>query len=171
MGKPNRQKAKGRIDSPGGFAGIPRVVLSHPDYKGLSGGATKLLIELASQYKGNNNGNLTVAFSILKSRGFNSKSTVTRSINELLDFDLVLVTHTGRFINPGGVCTLYALSWAAIDDCIGKNLEVNSTVTPPRKFSTEIKALSSLETGQGSVQKSGRPSKRDDQGRYTSVQK
>ncbi|NHN36900.1 hypothetical protein G8764_06315 [Pseudomaricurvus alcaniphilus] len=164
-------KNKGRTDAPGGFAGIPRIVLKHPDYQGLSGGAVKLLIELASQFKGNNNGNLTVAFSILKKRGFNSKSTIARSVKELLSANIIIQTREGRFTNPGGVCNLYALSWLAIDECPGKSLTASPTVTPPRKFSLEFNKTPGPETGPGSVQKQGRCQRRDGRGQYSSVQK
>jgi hypothetical protein len=112
-------------------------VLRHPDYQNLSGNAVKLLVELASQYKGANNGDLTVALNTLKDRGF-SKNTITRRIEELLLSGLVIKTREGRFTNPGGVCALYALAWHAIDECPGKDLTVAPTNTPPRKFSMEL---------------------------------
>lgn len=39
------------------------------------------------------------------------------------------------FLNPGGRCVLYALTWRCIDYCPGKDLEVNPTTTPPLKLS------------------------------------
>ncbi|MBR9909678.1 MAG: hypothetical protein GYB33_04905 [Gammaproteobacteria bacterium] len=142
-----------------------------PDYKGLSGGAVKLLIELASQFNGGNNGDLTTAYSILKKRGFSSKNSISRAKDELLTADMILQTREGRFINPGGTCALYALTWQAIDECPGKNLTVKPTSTPPRKFSMENNKTPRPEIGPDSVQKRGRQQARDDGGRYSSVQK
>ena len=136
----------------GGFSGIPRVVMDHPDYIGLSGNAVKLLNELARQYRGNNNGDLTVAYSLLKHRGFNSKDTIKLRVNELIAAGLVIKTREGRFANPNGVCALYALTWQPIDECGGR-LEVSETTVPPRKFSLENNKTPRPETGQGSSQK------------------
>lgn len=99
----------------GGFAGIPRAVVSGPDFMSLNGGSVKLLIEFARQINGHNNGDLTAAWSILRERGFTSKGTIERAIKELIQRGLVVNTRQGR----GGVDgkrlpTLYALSWLAI---------------------------------------------------------
>jgi hypothetical protein len=110
---------------------------------------------LASQYRGNNNGDLTIAYSLLKDRGFKSKGTIERSRDELLNANLIIKTREGRFTNPGGVCALFALTWQAIDECDGK-LEVKSTTTPPRQFSLENNKTPRPETGHGSTSKQGR---------------
>ena len=119
-----------------GFAGIPRRVIESDDYKSLSGSSVKLLVELCYQYRGKNNGDLTIAESLLLKRGFNSKTTIRKAAKELLEKNIIALTRQGRFINPGGVCSLYALTWESIDHCKGK-LDVSSTKTPPRKFSLE----------------------------------
>lgn len=106
------------------------------DYISLPGNAVKLLNELAYQYRGHNNGDLTCAWSVMKKRGFTSKGTLQRAIKLLLEKQLIVITREGRFLNPGGVCALYALTWQPIDECKGK-LDVNSTIVPIRKFSIE----------------------------------
>jgi hypothetical protein len=167
----NHLRNKNRSNSPGGFAGIPRVVMNNSDYTRLSGGAVKLLLEFCRQYKGSNNGNITAAFSILKQRGFNSKETIKRTKNELLSAGLIIETREGRFTNPGGVCALYAITWQPIDECPGKNLNVEPTTTPYRKFSLQNNETPSPDSGQESAQKTDRCKQRDEQGRFTSVQK
>jgi len=166
----DRRRSKGRSDYPGGFAGIPRMVMKHPDYQNLSGGAVKLLVELAGQYRRGNNGDLTAAYSVLRKRGFGSKGAISRAVQELQKAGMIIQTRAGRFINPGGHCALYALTWQPIDECPGKGLEVEPTTTPPRKFTLENKKPGP-QRGLGSVHKPGRPRPRDEEGRFSSVHK
>jgi hypothetical protein len=129
--KRNRNTPKG---PPGGFAGIPRIVMESEDFKGLSSSAKVILMVLAYQYRGSNNGDLTAAPAYLRNWGIRSKVTAQRASAELLEARLIVRTRDPIFLNPGGRCALYALTWQPIDECNGK-LEVTSTTTPPRKFS------------------------------------
>jgi len=128
-----QRKAKG---PPGGFAGIPRIVIEHPDFRGVSSTAKVVLLVLAYQYRGGNNGDLSAAPSLLKGWGIASKVTVNKAIQELMVARLIIRTREGRFMNPGGRCALYALSWQPIDECQGKH-DAEPTTTPPRKFTLE----------------------------------
>lgn len=132
----SRTNKKGRTNS-GRFAGIPHTVMDHDDYQGLRGSAVKLLMELVRQYNGHNNGDLSAGWGLMKRRGFRSKATLDKARNELLEKRLIVITRHGRFMNPGGACSLYALTWQPIDECPGKQLERQPTTTPPRKFSLE----------------------------------
>ena len=115
------------------FAGIPRLVMECPDYTNLSSNAIRLLVELAYSYKGGNNGDLCPAWTFMKERGFRSKATLTRVIKELVAAEMIMLTRQGQFIrNKAG---LYALTWASIDECAGKQLDELPTRTPPRNFS------------------------------------
>lgn len=152
----SRSRAKTRGAVGGGFGAIPRMVWKHPDYCQLTGSAVKLLVDLACQYNGKNNGNLTVAYSILKLRGWKSKDTITNATRQLLDAGLIIQTREGRFVNPGGRCSLYALAWESIDDCPGKRLSVEPTSAPFRKFTLESYKTPGPETGHGSTRKPGR---------------
>ena len=117
------------------FAGIPRLVMQCPDYIRLSGSAIKLLILLACQFTGWNNGNLCPAWTLMKDRGFSSKSTLSKAIQELLAAEMIILTRQGQFIrNKAG---LYALTWEPINECAGKNLDESPTRTAPRNFSLE----------------------------------
>ena len=167
----NRSKVKSRSDGAGGFGALYRHIWQHPDYCQLSGSAAKLLMDFACQYNGRNNGDLTNALSSLRTRGWRSRGTIQRATTELLEARLIIQTREGRFTNPGGVCALYALTWHPIDDCPGKRLSVEPTVTPPRKFSLENNKNPCPEIGQGSVHKWGRSRARDEKGKYLSVHK
>jgi len=132
----NGRSAKSQFTS---YAGIPRIVMESDDYKSLSGSAAKLLNELSYQYRGknHNNGDLTVAFAVLKNRGWKSRTTIEKARDALLAANLIACTRQGQFTNPGGYCSLFALVWAQIDDCPGKGLSVGPTRKPlrlPREF-------------------------------------
>lgn len=140
----SRLKAKGRLDS-GSFAKLPHAVMDSADFRALSGSALTVLMCLLRQYRGNNNGDLSAAFSNVSEWGIGSKSTLAKALTELQDRKLILRTREGRFMKPGGCCALYALTWQPIHECAGK-IEVTPTVTPPRMFT--------LERVQNAVQKS-----------------
>lgn len=157
---------KGRSGSTRRFAGIPHDVMDHKDYRNLSGGAVKLLLELTRQYNGRNNGDLTLAFSVLKKRGFGSKSTLAINTKKLLEANLIIRARDGSFSKDGGCCALYALTWQPINELPEKRLDVMPTTAPPRKFSMENNKSSSPETGPVPSLKQGRSRPRDGQGRY-----
>jgi hypothetical protein len=132
----SRYKAKGRRET-GRFVALPHSVLSSTDYIGLTTKSKALLVDFAYQYNGRNNGDLTAALAILSKRGWKRNATISSAANELMTANMIIRTREGKFQNPHSRCALYALSWQSIDECSGKNLEVNPTTTPPRKFSLE----------------------------------
>ena len=95
---------------------MPHSILEHENYAQLSNKAVKLLIDLFGQYYGNNNGDFTAAFSVMKKRGWKSKDTLNRARHELLDTGFIQQTRQGG----RHCCSLYAVTWLAIDDCNGK---------------------------------------------------
>ncbi|NKB60965.1 MAG: hypothetical protein GKR95_02085 [Gammaproteobacteria bacterium] len=106
---------KGKSDQ-GSFLGLPHSVLRSTNYCKLSPRTRALLIEIAVQYDGKNNGNLSCPFSYLKSRGWRgSKATIQDCFRELEHFGLILRIQSGG-LNCGGKKrpNLYALSWLNI---------------------------------------------------------
>jgi hypothetical protein len=95
-----------------GFTGIVHSVFESPAFVALSPHACKLLLELAGQYRGNNNGNLTVAWSVVKNRGWKSRTTLWRCKAELIEAGFVYVTRKGHMPST---CELLALTWFALD--------------------------------------------------------
>lgn len=130
----NRLKSKGRAEG-GGFIAIPHALYDSPAFAGLSGTEHKVLLGLMRQYRGNNNGNLSASHTQAKVWGVSSKTSLANALDRLQQLDLIIRTREGVFLNPGGRCALYALTWLSIDDCPGKGLEVNPTVTPLLKLS------------------------------------
>jgi hypothetical protein len=127
--------ARTRHKQKASYAGILRVVMECPDYIGLSGNAIRLLNEMAYQFKGYNNGDLCPAWTLMKERGFCSKATLARAIQELVAAEMITLTRQGHFIR--NKASLYALTWLKIDECGGKYLDVPPTKTPSRNFPIE----------------------------------
>ena len=117
------------------YAGIPRLVMECPDYITLGGNAIRLLNKMAYQYKGYNNGDLCPAWTLMSLRGFTSKATLSKALAQLVAAEMLVLTRQGTFKKNSP--SLYALTWAAIDDFPSKNMELSSTTTPWRKFSIE----------------------------------
>ena len=128
----DRRRVKGRSES-GTFAAIPHVVLDSPEYLGLSFSARALLVELTRRYNGSNNGDLSAPYSQLKERGFGSKGTISKALKELVAADIIRIARPWQFTRKNGHCTLYALTWRAIDECGGKH-DLAPTVVAPRSF-------------------------------------
>lgn len=164
-----REKAKARSDGPVSHGALPRVVWLSPDYCALPGRAVKLLMDLACQYNGRNNGDLTVAYSVLRKRGWSSKGTISAAVQDLLKADLIRLSRPGQFTHPGGRPALYALTWKNVDECPGKDLILEPTTTPLRKFSLEANKKPGPQHGQGSVHNPGRQRPRGERGRFVSV--
>jgi hypothetical protein len=117
------------------YAGIPRVVMDCPDYTSLGGNAIRLLIEMAYQFKGHNNGDLCPAWTLMQKRGFSSKETLSNALAELVAAEMLVLTRQGTFRKNSP--SLYAVTWLPIDDFPDKNMELASTISPMRKFSVE----------------------------------
>lgn len=113
------------------YVGIPRRVLQTAHYFSLSFKAKTLLLELAYQYNGHNNGDLTCAFTILRERGWKSRSTIDLARRELEAVGYIEQTRQGGKHK----CNLYALTWRPIDHCDGK-LDVSPTTTPSGLWKT-----------------------------------
>ncbi len=119
-----RGKFKGRSNAGHSFVMLRHDIIDSPAYRALSGTAVKLLVFLARQYNGTNNGNLSMAMSDLTKEGWRSEATATKARDELLEAGFIIITRHG----VKRVCHLFALSWYSIDECPGKFLEVAATV-------------------------------------------
>ncbi|GGY39204.1 hypothetical protein GCM10011297_10510 [Bacterioplanes sanyensis] len=119
------------------FALIPRMVLHAAAFAYLNGSAIKLLIVLASQYNGHNNGDLCASAKILREFGFTSHDTINRALKQLLKYGFIVKTRESQFRNGAGRCCLYALAWQNIDECKGK-LDVGPTSKPPGNFKLKV---------------------------------
>jgi hypothetical protein len=95
---------------------IPHYILKSDAFGELSGNAVKLLLELAKEFKGHNNGDMSCAFSVLKRRGWRSSGTLAGAKHELLTKGWIICTRNGG----SHCCALYALTWWPLGECPGK---------------------------------------------------
>lgn len=109
----------------GGFVRIPHVVLRSVGFSKLSAHATKLIMDLLSQFIGTNNGDLVAAYSVMKKRGWRSKGTLNRALKELLEAGFIEVSRQGGKHK----CSLYAVTFYKVDYCKGK-LDISPTERP-----------------------------------------
>lgn len=110
-----RQHTKSSRDA-GGFSAIPWSVLDSIAYRSLSHPSRSLLIEMARQYHGDDNGRLIATLAYLKPRGWTSYDTIQRAKQELLDAGLIYETVKGRRPNRA---SWYALTWQTLDKLDG----------------------------------------------------
>ncbi len=97
------------------FSGIPRRIIEHPSFKSLSYSASKLLIFLCYQYRGNNNGNLVITWSLMKG-WFGSNTTMFKARDSLYEAGFIVINaYGGRSGNGTKLPHLYALTWESID--------------------------------------------------------
>ncbi|MBE0483354.1 MAG: hypothetical protein IBX52_07615 [Bacterioplanes sp.] len=128
MAKDRRAKATGKKGN-AAFLGIPHCVLNSDAYKTLNGWDVKLLIDISVQFTGFNNGDLNAVWSQLQHKGWNSKGTLNSALKKLQEVGLIEQTRLGG----KNRCSLYAITWRAIDECKGK-LDVKETQSPSNRY-------------------------------------
>jgi hypothetical protein len=107
-------------------------MLESPNYRALSTKAVKLLFDVAAGFRGNNNGDFSVTWSLMKERGWKSKSQMEEALSELQHYGFLEKTRQGGRHRA----SLYAMTWESIDDCKGK-LDVGPTRTPSNLWMEE----------------------------------
>lgn len=110
MSKKTSYSKKSR--DPGGFVAIPWAVLDSAAYLGLATHAKALLLDIARQYTGSNNGALRCGRAYMQPRGWNSMDMLTKAKRELLDAGLIFETVKGARPNKAA---WFALTWQALD--------------------------------------------------------
>ena len=111
------------------FLRLPLDLLEHESFRTLTPRATKLLVDVAAQYNGHNNGDLCAQLSLMRKRGWRSSDQLFKARKELQDRGLILTSRQGGL----NKCSLFALTWFQIDECKGK-LDIRSTATAPHHW-------------------------------------
>lgn len=119
-----RAKAKDTGDGDRFFR-LPWVVIDSPGWRQAGHVARSLLVDVARQYNGNNNGRLTATSAYLATLGWRSADVIVRARRELLDCGLLIETRKGKRPN---VSAWYALTWQRLDQVVGVEID-------PKRFS------------------------------------
>jgi hypothetical protein len=123
------KKRKPKVNwGPMGALMLPKALMTQDDFRMLSSSALKVLMVLCYQYNGRNNGDLSATHTMMQDWGGMAKGTLATALRELLSRNLITKTRTNYKGRDGARCALYAITWAAIDDCPGKMLEVAPTL-------------------------------------------
>ncbi len=122
MGRRRTAGARGRRAYATGerFAAVPVEVLESDAFAALSGVGVRTLLAIAAQYRGANNGRLTLPLTAAQSLGIRSKDSLHRGLSELRDVGLIETTEQGG-LPPHG-CSRYALTFRGIDPAEGSAL-------------------------------------------------
>lgn len=110
---------KMRIDEsrePGRYIALTTSVLTSQAYINLSHTAKALLIEVAMQRAGGDNGRLLLSMRHLATRGWRSADVVTRAKRELIDAGLIYQTVQGHRPNKA---SWFAVTWYSLDKIPG----------------------------------------------------
>jgi hypothetical protein len=115
------------------FAQLPVEVLISDACRTLPNYAVRVLLAVAAQYRGANNGDLCMTRRIAREFGITSQEQLVDSLAMLLDRGLIQKTRQGgkKPLGP----TLYAISWQPIDDLGGK-IECGRTTNGSNKWAS-----------------------------------
>ena len=115
------------------FAQIPVEVLMSEACATLPNYAVRVLLAIAAQYRGRNNGELAMTWRIGQEYGIGSKEHLVLGLAALLEHGLIHKTRQGgkKPLGP----TLYAVTWQPIDDLDGK-IESGATTSPSNAWAT-----------------------------------
>lgn len=110
MSRDKRSKGQGRDGTR--FVALPNILLDSTAYLTLSFSSRALLIDLARQYTGTNNGRLSLCDKVLRPRGWTSPTTVHRAKRELQEAGFLCETRKGQKPNKA---SWFALTWYSLD--------------------------------------------------------
>ena len=108
----SREKRRGHSRDGTRFVALPYTVLDSPAFLGLSFSARALLLDVARQFSGGNNGRLVLCDKALAPRGWASSTTVHKAKRELLDAGFLFETRKGQKPNKA---SWFAITWQSLD--------------------------------------------------------
>ena len=120
-----RARATGRRGARGSdlHAQIPLEVLESAAFSALPDYAKVVLLALCAQFRGNNNGNLSLTAAQAERLGVEAAWKLRVGLSLLLETGLIERTRPGKFSHGKGICALYALTW--------RDLSPNEHAYPP----------------------------------------
>lgn len=109
-----RARITGRSERGKRFALIPAEVIHSANWAQASKPCRALLADMAVQYSGGNNGDLTASIAVMGPLGWEAPATLVANIREAEHYGFLVKTKQGGLgIGPN----LYALGWQRIDSC------------------------------------------------------
>ena len=117
------------------YVALPHVVIDSPSYRALGHTARSLLIDLARQYTGSNNGRLVACSKYLKPLGWRSNDTITRALVDLKASGLLIETRMGMRPNRAA---WFALGWYSLDEAKGLDIDPKTYRTGQYKIAALI---------------------------------
>jgi hypothetical protein len=103
----------------GRYTPMPDMLVDSAAFMGASHRTRSLILELARQHNGSNNGHLHLATSWLKKRGWGSTDGIQKAKVEALERGLIVKTRQGGLgIGPDR----YALTWLSISNFVGLDI-------------------------------------------------
>jgi hypothetical protein len=130
------------------FIAFPHAVFDSESFIGASDKSKALLLALARQLNGRNNGHLQLTTKWLRDKGFKCQSSNIKARKELIERGLIVHTKQGG-LNMGA--DLFAVTWVDITNWIGLEIPKASfsrgayllcSVPPTRKRKQPIKKIS-----------------------------
>ena len=120
------------------YIALPHVVIDSPSYRQLGYAARALLIDIARQYTGSNNGRLVACTKYLKPMGWTSNDTITRAVGELKNAGLLIETRMGMRPNRAA---WFALGWYTLDASDGMDIDAKHYRTGQYKIAALIPTI------------------------------
>lgn len=114
--KPSSRRKAPSGREPGGFVSLPWSVLDSLAFQNLSANARALLLELARQYHGDDNGRMLLSRAYLNGRGWMSSDMIIKAKRELLAGKLIHETVVGQRPHKA---SWYAVTWYTLDKIPG----------------------------------------------------
>ncbi|GCL61023.1 hypothetical protein AQPW35_01040 [Rubrivivax pictus] len=114
----------------GQFLALPHVVLQSPGWAQAGHTARSLLIDIACQYTGRNNGRLVATLDHLSRQGWKSPAVIGQARQELIACGLLAEVRKGGFPNRAA---WHALTWLALDQSDGLDFSPRSYETLHRR--------------------------------------
>ena len=134
-----RTRATGRFASGETFGAIATEVLASEAYRAIPDFTVRVLIALAAQYRGNNNGDLSLTREQAADLGIAAGWKVSAGLEILGQTGLAVRTRQGRARHGRGLCALYALGWKPIDPTPHAYPPINSKRPAPNGWASWTK--------------------------------
>lgn len=121
---------------PFAFVALPKDVLRSTEFGSMQPSAKALMLDLAAQYTGKNNGRLCPGFEVMKRSGWTSKHTVLRAKEALLDSTFAICTRKGH---PPRTTDWIGFTWWKLD--WDQSMDVSALGWPYLNFVTALSVV------------------------------